>query len=66
VGAVGLTKKVPLGDGTSRTFTIGATLTPKQENALVAFLLEKSDVFAWEPSDHSGVPREVIEHYLAV
>jgi hypothetical protein len=28
-GEAGLTKKVPLGDGTSRTFTIGATLTPK-------------------------------------
>jgi hypothetical protein len=66
MGEVGLTKKVPLGDGTSRTFTVGAALTPKQESALIAFLLEKSDVFAWEPSDHSGVPREVIEHHLAV
>jgi hypothetical protein len=29
VGEAGLTKKVPLGDGTSHTFTIGAALTPK-------------------------------------
>jgi hypothetical protein len=29
VGEAGLTKKVPLGDGTSRTFTIGAVLAPK-------------------------------------
>jgi hypothetical protein len=29
VGETGLTKKVPLGDGTSHTFTIGAALTPK-------------------------------------
>jgi hypothetical protein len=29
VGEAELTKKVPLGDGTPRTFTIGAALTPK-------------------------------------
>jgi hypothetical protein len=29
VGEAELTKKVPLGDGTSRTFTMGARLTPK-------------------------------------
>jgi hypothetical protein len=29
IGEAELTKKVPLGDGTSRTFTIGAALTPK-------------------------------------
>jgi hypothetical protein len=28
--------------------------------------LENSDVFTWEPSDLSGVPREVIEHHLVV
>jgi hypothetical protein len=33
---------------------------------LVLFLLENSDVFVWEPSDLSGIPREVIEHHLAV
>jgi hypothetical protein len=27
---------------------------------------QHSDVFVWEPSDLSGVPREVIEHHLAV
>src|SRR3989337_1927941 len=33
---------------------------------LVSFLLPNSDVFAWKASDLSGVPREVIEHHLAV
>jgi hypothetical protein len=33
---------------------------------LATFLLENSDVFAWEPADLCGVPREVIEHHLAV
>ena len=33
---------------------------------LVAFLRENSDVFAWEASGLPGIPREVIEHKLAV
>jgi hypothetical protein len=33
---------------------------------LIAFLLENSDVLAWEPSDLSEVPREAIEHHLVV
>ena len=32
---------------------------------LVAFLRANIDVFAWQPSDIPGVPREVIEHHLA-
>ena len=33
---------------------------------LVAFLQDNLDVFAWEASKLPGVPREVIEHKLAV
>lgn len=33
---------------------------------LVAFLQANVNVFAWQPSDIPGVPREVIEHHLAV
>ena len=33
---------------------------------LVSFLRANSDVFVWKPSDMPGVPREVIEHRLAV
>src|SRR6266542_3610257 len=33
---------------------------------LVAFLRANADVFAWQPSDMPGVPREVIEHHLVV
>ena len=32
----------------------------------MGFLRENADVFAWEPSDFPGIPREVIEHHLAV
>ena len=33
---------------------------------LISFMWENIDVFAWQPSDIPGVPREVIEHHLVV
>ena len=54
-------------DGSSgATFTIGANLEPAQENALVKFLRANKGVFAREPDQLVGVPREVIEHHLKV
>jgi hypothetical protein len=41
-------------------------LSPLNRKALFGFLLENYVVFAWELSDLFGVPREVIEHHLAV
>ena len=62
------TKQVPVDeDGpTSATFTIGANLEPEQEEALVRFLRANKKVFAWEPNQLAGVPRDVIEHHLNV
>ena len=48
------------------TFTIGAVLDPSQEEALVQFLRTNKDIFAWEPNQLVGVPREVIQHHLRV
>jgi hypothetical protein len=33
---------------------------------LITFLRANVDVFAWQPSQMSGIPREVIEHYLKI
>ena len=62
------TKQVPVDkDGsTGATFTIGAGLNPIQEEALVKFLRANKDIFAWEPNQLVGVPREVIQHHLRV
>ena len=62
------TKQVPVvEDGsTGATFSIGANLEPEQEEALVRFLRTNKKVFAWEPDQLAGVPREVIEHHLNV
>ena len=61
-----LMKQVPLGDGAHHTVTIGAGLSFGQERALVDFLRENADIFAWEPTDLPGIPRNVIEHHLAM
>ncbi|XP_066374886.1 uncharacterized protein [Miscanthus floridulus] len=48
----------------SKTARIGANLDP--EDALVSFLREHVDVFAWKPMDMLGVLRELIKHSLNV
>ena len=54
-------------DGSSgAAFTIGASLDQGQEEALVKFLRANKDIFAWEPNQLVGVPREVIQHHLRV
>ena len=54
-------------DGSSgATFTIGADLDPDQEEALEKFLRANKEIFAWEPKQLVGVPREVIHHPLRV
>ena len=61
------TKKVPFNPyGSRATLTIRASLSPKKEEALVACLRANANMFAWTPSDMTGVPREVIEHHLDV
>ena len=62
------TKQVPVDeDGSSgATFTIGTNLDPGQEEALVRFLRANKEIFAWEPNQLVGVPREVIQHHLRV
>ena len=51
---------------TGATFTIGTNLEPEQEKALVSFLCTNRKVFAWEPNQLAGVPRDVIQHHLNV
>jgi hypothetical protein len=48
----------------SKVAHIGNNLDPKYELALVKFLLENRDIFAWKPADMPRVPRELIEHEL--
>ncbi|GJW63661.1 putative nucleotidyltransferase, ribonuclease H [Tanacetum coccineum] len=46
--------------------TIGGRLSPVCKNQLKTLLINNMEVFAWEPSDMTGVPRRIIEHSLNV
>jgi hypothetical protein len=59
------TKKASLGFLDERKTTIiSSSLTAKWEDALVCFLQDNRDVFAWQPIDIPGVPRELAKHKL--
>jgi hypothetical protein len=61
------TKSINLGFSDERkTAIIISSLDDKYESALVRFLQDNRDVFAWQPADMSGVPRELAEHKLKV
>jgi hypothetical protein len=64
IAADGETKKVYLDDMPDKAVTIGANLTPEEENELIRFLNKNKDVFAWSAKDLQGVDRDIIEHTL--
>jgi hypothetical protein len=60
----GETKKVYLDDMLDRVVTIGAHLSPEEENELVRFLNKNKDIFAWLAKDLQGVDKDIVEHTL--
>jgi hypothetical protein len=64
IAADGETKKVYLDDMPDKAVTIGANLTPEEENELIRFLNKNKDVFSWSAKDLQGVDRDIIEHTL--
>ncbi|GKF39645.1 hypothetical protein Tco_0119706, partial [Tanacetum coccineum] len=45
---------------------IGGTLSEKGHTKLCSLLKENLDIFAWQPSDMTGVPRSIAEHRLNI
>nr|GEV52552.1 reverse transcriptase domain-containing protein [Tanacetum cinerariifolium] len=45
---------------------IGGTLSDKGRTELCSILKKNLDIFAWQPSDITGVPRSVAEHRLNI
>nr|GEU46390.1 reverse transcriptase domain-containing protein [Tanacetum cinerariifolium] len=45
---------------------IGGTLSAKGRTELCSILKENLDIFAWQPSNMTGVPRSVAEHQLNI
>ncbi|GKA20724.1 reverse transcriptase domain-containing protein [Tanacetum coccineum] len=46
--------------------TIGGNMSEQCKNQLRELLKKSMDVFAWEPTDMTGIPRRIIEHSLNV
>ncbi|GKB44691.1 hypothetical protein Tco_0889633 [Tanacetum coccineum] len=49
-----------------QTITIGGSLSEKGRMELCNLLKENLDIFAWKPTDMTGVPRSIAEHRLNV
>ncbi|GJR11973.1 reverse transcriptase domain-containing protein [Tanacetum coccineum] len=45
---------------------IGGTLSAKERMELCSLLKKNLDIFAWQPSDMTGVPRSIVEHRLNI
>ncbi|GJS62270.1 reverse transcriptase domain-containing protein [Tanacetum coccineum] len=45
---------------------IGGTLSAKGQTKLCLLLKKNLDIFAWQPSDMTGVPRSIAEHRLDI
>ncbi|GJY26152.1 reverse transcriptase domain-containing protein [Tanacetum coccineum] len=45
---------------------IGGTLSAKGRTELCSLLKENFDIFVWQPSDMTGVPRSIAEHRLNI
>ncbi|GKC22563.1 reverse transcriptase domain-containing protein, partial [Tanacetum coccineum] len=49
-----------------QTVMIGSTLTEEGHNKLCGLLQRNLDIFAWKPTDMTGVPRHIAKHRLNV
>ncbi|GJV34288.1 hypothetical protein Tco_1394688 [Tanacetum coccineum] len=53
-------------DFSDQEITIGGTVSTKARTELCTLLKGNLDIFAWPPSDMTGVPRSIIEHRLNI
>ena len=59
-------EKVLVGSDPERFFQIGSELPPQEKSALIAFLRQNVDVFAWDPYEAPRVNPNFICHHLNV
>ncbi|GJW61699.1 reverse transcriptase domain-containing protein [Tanacetum coccineum] len=53
-------------DFADQEITIGGTVSTKARTKLCTLLKGNLDIFAWQPSDMTGVPRSISEHRLDI
>ena len=59
-------EKVLVGSDPERFFQLGSELPPQEKSALVDFLRQNVDVFAWDAYEAPGVDPDFIYHHLNV
>ena len=58
---------IPLNDGNEEHMVkIGSNLGKEVQTQLINFLQKNADIFAWTPTDMSGIDAEVMQYRLAV
>ncbi|XP_065039398.1 uncharacterized protein LOC135673926 [Musa acuminata AAA Group] len=63
----GSTVDIPLREARpDQTVKVGSELPEREREQLIGLLWENADVFAWSPSDMTGVDPEVAEHHLNI
>nr|XP_009395688.1 PREDICTED: uncharacterized protein LOC103980886 [Musa acuminata subsp. malaccensis] len=53
-------------DRSDRTIRIGSELPEQERRQFIGFLQENANVFAWSPSDMTGVDPKTTQHYLSI
>ncbi|GJU51425.1 reverse transcriptase domain-containing protein [Tanacetum coccineum] len=57
---------IPTECATDQEVAIGGTLCTKERTELCSLLKKNLDIFAWQPSDMTGVPQSIAEHRLNI
>ncbi|GKB53233.1 hypothetical protein Tco_0903986, partial [Tanacetum coccineum] len=59
-------ERIKVATNPEQTVMIGSNLTEKTRSKLCNLLQRSIDIFAWTPTDMTGVPRQIAEHKLNV
>jgi predicted HAD superfamily phosphohydrolase len=59
-------EKVQIGEEAHQTTNIGTSLQPEEREKILATLKKNIDLFAWHPSDMSGIDETIITHKLSI
>ena len=59
-------ERVIIDNDPEKFFQVGVQLSPYEKQALIEFLLENVDVFAWDACEAPGIDPDFICHHLNV
>ncbi|GAU44863.1 hypothetical protein TSUD_329190 [Trifolium subterraneum] len=60
------TIKVQIGEQPHQTINVGTSLQQEEKERIITILRNNRDLFAWQPSDMSGIDESIITHKLSI